>query len=155
MPKNRFVRTAAFAAMLLPAAGLLAETSVQELMKTRHDGYHQLGDAFKTVNDESRARRPDVEKIRNAVSVVQDVSVKQFDWFPKGTGPEAGKTRALPEIWSKPSEFAAAQKLFADAAPRLQTAAQAGDVKAIREAFGEVGKTCRNCHENFRGPEHD
>ena len=53
-----------------------------------------------------------------------EASVDQQQWFPKGTGPEAGKTRALPEIWSKPDDFTAAQKMFSDRAPKLLAAAR-------------------------------
>ena len=57
-------------------------------------------------------------------------SVDQQQWFPKGTGPEAGKTRALPEIWSKPDDFTAAQKMFSERAPKLLAAVKAKDVAA-------------------------
>ncbi len=42
---------------------------------------------------------------QKTAEVVNEASVNQQQWFPKGTGPEAGKTRALPEIWSKPADF--------------------------------------------------
>ena len=60
--------------------------------------------------------------------MINDASVDQGQWFPAGTGPEAGKTRALPEIWKRPDDFVAAQKVFSDAAPKLLAAANSGDV---------------------------
>ena len=64
-----------------------------------------------------------------------------------------GKTRALPEIWSKPDDFTAAQKLFADKVGPLAAAVKAKDVDAIGKAFREVGGSCKNCHDGFRAPE--
>ncbi|HWK72937.1 MAG TPA: cytochrome c [Povalibacter sp.] len=124
------------------------------IYKVRHDGYHKLGDAFKTLRDETGGRSPNVAAIKEAAQVVSDTSVHQYDWFPAGSGPKAGvKTRAKAEIWSKPEDFAAAQKLFADQAKKLHAAANSGDVAAVKAQFGETGKACKNCHDNFRAPE--
>lgn len=144
------------ATAFLPANVLLADASTKDLMKARHDHYHRLGDAFKKVRDESRGRSPDWDALKLAAQAVSDASVNQARWFPAGTGPEAGKTRALPEIWAKPQEFEAAQKMFSDAAPKLLTAVRSADAAAVTMQFGEVGKTCKNCHDTFRSPEdHD
>jgi cytochrome c556 len=141
------------AAMLAPVGVLLADAAAKDLMKARHDHYHKLGDAFKKVRDEGRSGSPDMQAIRQAAQTINDASVNQSRWFPAGTGREAGKTRALPEIWLKPTEFAAAQKVFSDAAPKLLAAAAANDVAGVRSQFGEVGKACKSCHDNFRAPE--
>jgi cytochrome c556 len=123
-----------------------------ELLKQRHEHYEALGDAFKAVRDNSRGS-PDFAALDKAVLVIQKATVDQKDWFPKGTGPEAGKTRALPEIWSKPAEFAAAQKLFADKAVPLANAVKAKDADAVGKSFRELGGACKNCHDTFRAPE--
>ncbi len=139
-----------------PVGALIAATSALDLQKARHHHYHELGDAFKTVRDQTRAGTPDMTKIKAAAQVINEASVDQGRWFPHGTGPEAGKTRALPEIWTKPADFKAAQKLFSDAAPKLLAAASAGDLHAVKSTYGDLGKACKNCHDTFRGPEdHD
>jgi cytochrome c556 len=144
------------AVLVVPLAALSADKSPQALMKERHHHYHELGDAFKTVRDQSRAGTPDMAAIKSAAQVINDASIDQGKWFPAGTGPEAGKTRALPEIWKRPDDFKAAQKMFSAAAPKLLAAASSGDAGAVKTQFGEVGKTCKNCHDTFRSPEdHD
>ncbi len=151
---NRMLRSALFASLLAPTVALLAQasepTNVKQLQKDRHEHYEKLGESFKVVRDQVRASKPDLAAIKTAASFVKDAADQQQKWFPAGSGPEAGKTDALPEIWSKPAEFQKAMKLFSDAAPKLQTAANSGDVGAIRTAFGDVGKACKNCHEQFR-----
>jgi cytochrome c556 len=144
------------AVLVAPLAALSADGSPKALMKARHDHYHELGDAFKTVRDQSRAGKPDIASIKSAAQVINEASIDQGKWFPAGTGPEAGKTRALAEIWKRPNDFTAAQKVFSDAAPKLLAAANSGDVGAVKAQFGEVGKACKNCHDTFRAPEdHD
>ena len=68
--------------------------------------------------------------------------------FPAGS--DTGKTDALPAIWEKPERFAERSDAFIVAATKLAEAAEAGDMKAIGPALGEVGKTCKACHDEFR-----
>jgi cytochrome c556 len=159
MPHARRKLTVAWSIALgvaAPVGVLIAAQSAQDLQKARHHHYHELGDAFKTVRDQTRAGSPNLVKIKSAAQVINEASIDQGRWFPAGTGPEAGKTRALAEIWKRPEDFKAAQKVFSDAAPKLLAAANAGDLSAVKSTYGELGKACKNCHDTFRAPEdHD
>lgn len=124
-----------------------------EVQKARHDHYEALGEASKAVRDLTRSSNPDFAAIEKAAEHIVKATVNQGQWFPKGSGPEAGKTRALPEVWTRPADFAAAQKMFADRAPALLAAAKAKDISAVRTAFRDVGASCKNCHDTFRSPE--
>ena len=150
MTLNRVVCSAVVAALLTPAVVMTAEPSIKELQHARHEHYEELGDAFKVVRDQARSGKPDLVAIKTAAKKVNDASVNQEQWFPAGSGPEAGKTQARADIWAKPAEFKAAMKMFSEAAPKLHAAANAGDVAAIKTAFGDVGKSCKNCHDQFR-----
>jgi cytochrome c556 len=155
---NRFLSSAVVAALLASAAVpaiQAAEPTAKELMKARHDHYHDLGDAFKVVRDQTKASKPDMAAIKTAAKTVNEAAATQQKWFPAGTGPEAGKTQALAEIWTKPEEFQAAMKKFSDSAPKLYAAANANDVAGVKAAFGDVGQSCKNCHQTFRAKEHD
>ena len=68
--------------------------------------------------------------------------------FPEGS--DFGETQALPAIWEKPEDFKKAMKMFEDAAAAFNMAAKSDDMAQIGPAFGALGKTCKNCHENFR-----
>ena len=142
-------------AVFVPAVMAVAvyAATPQEAQKARHEHYEDLGDAFKAVRDNSRGDTPDWSALEKSAQLVVDASVDQQKWFAKGTGPEAGKTRALPEIWSKPDDFTAAQKMLSERAPKLLAAVKAKDLPGVQAAFKEVGGACKNCHENFRSPE--
>jgi cytochrome c556 len=71
-------------------------------------------------------------------------------FFEKGSGPEAGKTRALPVIWEKWDDFKAAATALGTAADKLAVAGKAGDTAAANAAFAELGKSCGGCHNTFR-----
>ena len=155
MPAKLFrsVSALVFTASLIAAVHAASAATPAELQKIRHDHYKELGDAFKVVRDASKASSPDFAALEKGAEIVNEASINQQQWFPKGTGPEAGKTRALPEIWSKPDDFTAAQKMFSDRAPKLLAAAKTKDVDAITAAFKDVGGACKNCHDTFRKPE--
>ena len=135
------------------ASALVLAATPQELQKKRHDHYHELGDAVKAVRDGIKSDTPDWAAIEKAADVISQASVNQIQWFPKGTGPEAGKTRALPEIWSKPDDFAAAMKMLEERAPAVLAAAKTKNVDAVNKSVRELGGACKNCHDNFRSPE--
>jgi cytochrome c556 len=155
MPGKLFlsVSVAVSVASLIAATQAATPATPAELQKVRHEHYEELGDAFKAVRDGSKASTPDFAALEKAAEIVNKASIDQQQWFPKGTGPEAGKTRALPDIWSKPDDFTAAQKMFSERAPKLLSAVKSKDIGAVKAAFYEVGGACKNCHDTFRAPE--
>ena len=155
MPARPFLKLcAAVAPAVLAVAVFAADAkSPADVQHARHEHYEDLGDSFKSVRDLSKASTPDWAALEKAAAEVNEASMDQQRWFPKGSGPEAGKTRALPEIWSKPGEFTDAQKKFSDAAAKLLAAVKGHDVAAVQSAFKEAGGSCKNCHDTFRGPE--
>lgn len=68
--------------------------------------------------------------------------------FPEGS--DFGETDALPTVWAKPDDFKQALGAFQLAAANLSKVAADGDMAAFGAAFGELGKSCKNCHETFR-----
>jgi cytochrome c556 len=72
--------------------------------------------------------------------------------FPEGSGKDAGlDTAALPVIWEKWSEFEAAAQRFAEESAKLVEVAQSGDMTAVGQQLGALGKNaCGSCHETFR-----
>ncbi len=155
MPGKLFLSacSAVFAVSLITLAQAATPATPAQMQKIRHEHYEALGEAFKSVRDLSKASTPDFVALEKAADAVNKASIDQQQWFPKGSGPEAGKTRAMPEIWSKPDDFTAAQKMFSDRSPKLLAAAKAKDLAAVTAAFREVGGACKNCHDTFRAPE--
>ena len=74
--------------------------------------------------------------------------------FPAGSGPEAGKTGALPEVWDGGEhslEFEAELERFAELARAFADAAATGDRRKAGGALISLGKdSCKSCHSRFR-----
>ncbi|MCF7521042.1 cytochrome c [Neisseria sp. ZJ106] len=91
----------------------------------------------------------EVEKFKQAAATFAANSKKPFDFFQ--TDPQ-GNGEALPAIWEKPADFTAAQQQFEAAVAKLSEAAQTADLQVIKAAYGEVGASCKSCHDSFRMP---
>ena len=71
--------------------------------------------------------------------------------WPEGTDNEsyAGKTRALPELWTTWPEAGRKAEALSEAAAALAEVAGDG-LGALRSKIGAVGKACKGCHDDFR-----
>ncbi|WP_028469867.1 c-type cytochrome [Neptunomonas japonica] len=68
-------------------------------------------------------------------------------------GSDMGDTDAKSEIWENKAEFDKGMDALAENAAALAVAAQSGDMSVIKPAFGQLGKTCKGCHDDFREKE--
>ena len=137
-----------------PAAAPATKEAALEVIHERHEGMEQIGKSTKTIKRALDSSSPDIAEIQKASATIADLSVKSAKWFPQGTGPDAGKTGAKPEIWQTHDDFVAKDRNFAAAAKALNAAATSGNVEAIRSSFGDVGKTCKACHDKYRSEMH-
>ena len=133
-----------------PAAAPVSKEEAAKIMHERHEGMEKIGKATKAVGREIQAATPDLAVVRTSAATIGDLAPKASSWFPAGTGPDVGKTHARAEIWQKPEDFAAKAKQFQDAAAAFKSAADAGDLTQIKERFGDLGDTCKACHDTYR-----
>ena len=108
-------------------------------MHDRHEGMEKIGKATKAIGAQLKAR----ESRTSASSArmrrrINDLAAKSENWFPAGTGPDVGKTRAKAEIWQKYDDFAAKDRDFRVAAQALKGSADSADVNAIKPAFADT-----------------
>jgi cytochrome c556 len=123
-------------------------------IEARQSNFKDLGGAFKTIRDQLRISRPDPIAIEQAAQSVYEMSQEHANWFPKGTGPEAGyKTDAKPEIWSDAPGFATANKRFAEEGAKLYALAQAKNIDELKKHAPVVGQVCKGCHDKYRLPQ--
>ena len=127
----------------------------KKVMHDRHEGMEDIGDAMKVASGALRKDSPDLAKVRSAAATFARYAPQVKGWYPPGTGPDVGKTRAKPEIWKKPQDFRAKALAFEKAVKAFSAAAKANDLAAIRAAHAQLGKNCKACHDPYRAPEDD
>lgn len=132
-----------------PAAPLEKEAALA-LMKERHANYEKMGKAMKSIGRTLKSDSPDLAVVRAGADTIATLAPQVKSWFPAGTGPDVGKTEAKAEIWQKTDDFNAKADAFARSAQAFQAAARGGDLAAIRAAQGDLGKSCKACHDLYR-----
>ena len=132
------------------AGSPLEKEQALKVMHDRHENYEKIGDAMKVIGRELKGDSPDLAQVRQNADVIATLAPQVKTWFPQGTGPDVGKTDAKAEIWQKPDDFEAKARDFETAAAAFKTAAAGNDVAAIRAAQGNLGKSCKACHDLYR-----
>lgn len=132
-----------------------ATSDAARIMRERHENYERMGRAMKGIGTQLKSDAPAVAEIQQHSAVIAGFVPQIPGWFPAGTGPDVGRTRAKAEIWSDSQGFAAALQRFQQAAAQFDSAAKSGDLAAIRAAQPVLGSSCSNCHDKYRGPEID
>ena len=65
-------------------------------------------------------------------------------------GTDKGDTTLNAAAFTQPAEFKEVAQNYENQTIKLVRAAQSGDLIRIKSQFGEVGKSCKACHSQFR-----
>ena len=95
------------------------------------------------VKGEAPFNKEDVAKNAAIVS-----TMSHLPWQAFGPGTEGGD--ALPSVWSDAAKFTSLSEKLTAATAALNTAAQSGDLDAVKKAFGATGQACKACHDDFK-----
>lgn len=148
------VASLALIAATAAIAAPLSKQTALKIMHERHEGMEAVGKANKSLRREITADSPNLATIRVSAAAMAKLAATSGRWFPKGTGPDVGKTGAKPEIWRKPADFTAKTRDFQAAAKALHQAAVRGDMAAVKASYGKLGGTCKACHDPYRSEMH-
>mgnify|MGYP001765185300 FL=1 len=144
----------ATAAAVLVAAIASGTAFAADPIETRKATMKAIGGAFggvmvKMVKGEIPYDAAAAKKAADTM-VEKGKSIDIAALFPKGTE-KGGDTEALPKIWSDPAGFKAAMDkmnaAFAAQAPNVDQG-----LDKLKVAVGEIGKTCKGCHDEYRAP---
>lgn len=135
------------AAMCLPAQAQFAKP--EDAIKYRKASFTVMAAHFGRLGAMANGRAPyDAKAAADNADVVATLS--KLPWTAFGEGTDKGDTRAKPEIWKEAAKFKeAADKMQAEIV-KLNTAAKAGNIDALKVAFGPAAASCKACHDNFR-----
>jgi len=141
-------------AMVVLVAKPVSGERALKIMHERHEGMESIGKNNKVIRRELDAASPNLAAVRTAAAQIASLSGKASGWFPAGTGPDAGKTGAKPEIWQNEKDFVAKLSAFQKSARALSATARGNDVPAIKARFADMGGTCKACHDKYRSEMH-
>lgn len=127
------------------------EASEPTVIDERQNNFEEIGDAFRVIRGELENEEPDMAAIVTNAEIINANAMKIEGYFPEGTGMDDGyDSEALATIWEQPEEFAAAHQRLVSASEAFLATANEGDEAAIGAGVGELGGSCKNCHDTFR-----
>lgn len=145
------IASLSFSAALIAADKPVNPNVAAETIKNRQENFEQIGGAFKTIRDEVRGRNSNMEAIIESATTINALAKDLTNWFPAGTGAEAGvETEALANIWKDQAGFAAAAQKLVEASEGLLTLTESGDASKVASGIPALGGSCKNCHDNYR-----
>ena len=120
----------------------------EDAVKYRQAGLQLIASHFGRMQPVMKGQAPyDAAAIKANVELLKTLSVLPWAGFVEGS--QAG-TSAKPDIWTDAAGFKAAQAKFEGAVDKLSVAANSGDLDRVRVAFGDVGASCKACHDSYR-----
>lgn len=120
----------------------------EDAVKYRQSALQLIASHFGRMQPVMKGQVPyDAAAIKANVELLKTLSVLPWAGFVEGS--QAG-TSAKPEVWSDAAGFKAAQSKFEGAVDKLAVAANSGDLDRVRAAFGDVGASCKACHDSYR-----
>ena len=147
----------ALSALLLGGAvtAAYAQVSPEDQIEIRQAGFSymawNMGKIKAQVIDGSvEYNQQQVSAAANAIDAIANSGMGAL--FGPGTEKDIGDlhTRADPALFENMQDMAELAGNLGTAASNLAAKAETGDKNEIRVAFGEVGKSCKSCHEKYR-----
>lgn len=137
------------AASVLMGSHLASATDVEDAIEYRQGVFKTIKWNFGPMAGMVKGKIDfDAAEFSRRADLVAVLSKMPGEGFIEGS--DMGDTDAKPEIWENKDKFDAGMDALAKNAAALADAAKSGDMSVIKPAFGELGKTCKGCHDNFR-----
>jgi cytochrome c556 len=128
---------------------------VEDQIKVRQSAYAFMGwNAGKIksqVDDHPETfNKEQVLAAANAIAAIANSGLGAL--YGPGTDKGVGwkPSHLKPEFFDRQEEAKEIATAFNQEANKLAEVAETGDIDAIKEQFGKVGKACKSCHDNFR-----
>ncbi|MBR4736529.1 MAG: cytochrome c [Rhodocyclaceae bacterium] len=142
---------AVFGCALLAFAPFAQADEVEDTIKARQAAYRLL--AWNTGIIKANVQGEfDAKKVQTAANTIAAIAHSDLGaLYAPGTDKGKGyyPTKAKPAAFTDDKVVQVAMD-FVKAADALAAAAQGGDKDAVKAAFGELGGTCKACHDDYR-----
>ena len=131
------------------AAAPAAEQPAGEVdhVKARQDAFKKVGESMENIGKVVNGEIPyDAEQFKELVADMQTAGGEAFQHFGEGT--QGGNAKA--EIWTDMAKFEAGRDQMVAAVTALNEAAQTNDLNNIKPKMGDLGGSCKACHDAFK-----
>lgn len=149
------LRAAALGTIAIALAGTAAtaaDLKPEEQIQTRQAGYRFMSWNMGKIkaNLEGDYNQQQVQAAADAIAGIANSGMGAL--YGPGTDQDIGavKTRVKPELFTDQEEVGKVAVAFIEAANNMAETAALGDKAEVKTAFGELGESCKGCHDKFR-----
>ena len=130
---------------LLSSLALVAQAH-EGVIKERMDRFKENKESKKSIKANLGG---DASIIAKEALAIQDWANQMTNFFPEGS--TQSPSEALSAIWKNFEDFKARAAANANAADDLANLARSGaDTSALTNGFKALGKTCKDCHNDYK-----
>ena len=139
-------------ALTVLAGTAVAQMKPEDAIATRQAGYKFMAWNMGNIkrNLDGQYNKDEVVAAANAIAGIANSGLGKL-YLPgtdKGTGYHETKVKA--ELFTDKEGVGTVAKAFNAAANEMAKVAATGDAAAVKVAFGELGKSCKGCHEKYK-----
>lgn len=145
MTKALLLAVAAFACATAAYADAGDIKARQQHMKDFRGLNKEMGNIIKKSN----AQNFPAQQFAHLAQTLNQSAHEPWPYY-QSAGANGKGSEATAAVWEKPQDFQAAIKRFTDAAAALDQAAQTGRYEAVRTPLGQLGQSCKACHDTFK-----
>jgi cytochrome c556 len=139
-------------ALTIAASAQAGDLSPKEQILTRQAGYSFMSWNMGKIksNLEGNFSQPQVQAAAEAIAGIANSGMGAL--YGPGTDQDIDdvKTRVKPELFTNQEEVGKVARNFIEAADNLAEVAAFGDEAEVKKAFGQLGESCKACHDKFR-----
>lgn len=133
---------------LLSAPAYAQFAKVADAVDYRQSVFVVMSHQFGLISAALKGERPyAAPEIASSAALVAELAKLPWEAFPPNS---TADSHAKPEIWKDTAKFKDLQDKLIAQTDKLAAVAKDGDQAAVKSAFGDVGKTCKDCHDAFR-----
>ena len=123
-----------------------AHEGAEGVIKERMDRFKENKESMKAIKANLGS---DASVIAKEALAIQAWANQMTDFFPEGS--TQPPSEALPAIWQNFEDFKARAASNANAAGDLANLARSGaNTSALTNGFKALGKTCKDCHNDYK-----
>jgi cytochrome c556 len=139
---------AALVATLLAGCGEVEDTRPGQPVKQRQTAFKEIVKTFEPMGVMLRKGRYEADKFLPLAEAL--LARRDGPWLHFGADTNYPPTKATPEVWKQPEEFAKDKQAFIAATDTLLAAAQSKDRAKVEKAYDAVHEACKTCHKQFK-----
>jgi cytochrome c556 len=150
MRKSNMVVICAAVLLAMSGAAFAGFANTEQAIRYRKAVMTIIGQHFGRLAMVVKGQEPyDKNEVEHNAVVIRTMSDLAWQAVME-PGSEKGDTTLAASAMQEKDKFMAIARQFEKATQKLVDTAKTGDLGAVKAQFGEVAKTCKACHSNYR-----